>query len=159
MDIFLKEHKKFLLLLSKHQVNYLLIGGYAVISHGYERTTNDMDVWLEPTNENRDKFVNALREQGVVDNILKAVAKMDFTKPQVLTIGKKPNQIEFLTVVTGLNFDEANKQKVLVDLEDQQIGLLGYEDLIANKILTDRPQDKADVHMLQEIQQEKDKNK
>jgi hypothetical protein len=56
MDIMLEEHKKFLLLLLKHKVEFIVIGGYAVIYYGYERSTSDMDIWLKPTNKNRDKF-------------------------------------------------------------------------------------------------------
>lgn len=159
MDLFLKAHKIFLLLLLRHNVKFLLVGGYAVICHGYERTTNDMDVWLKPTNKNKDNFISALKEHGVDSERLEAVKKMDFAKPQVLAIGKKPNQIEFLTVVTGLNFDEADEQKIVVELEGRPIRLLGYEDLIANKILTGRLQDKADVEELQKIQRERNKNK
>lgn len=157
MELLLKEHKKFLLLLNKHQVKFLLIGGYAVIYHGYERTTNDMDIWLKPTNKNRDQFVSVLKAQGVVDEKLQAVKKMNFTKPQVLSIGKKPNQIEFLTVVAGLNFDEADESKETLALEKQQIGFLSYEDLLTNKMVTGRLKDKADVDILQKIRRAKDK--
>ena len=40
----------------------MLIGGYAVIYHGYERLTTDMDIFLEPENTNRDKLIPALTE-------------------------------------------------------------------------------------------------
>jgi hypothetical protein len=56
MDVMLREHKAFLLLLLKYKVEFILIGGYAVIFYGYERTTADMDIWLRPDNKNRDKF-------------------------------------------------------------------------------------------------------
>lgn len=47
MDLELPDDfKEFLKLLNSHQVEYLLIGGYAVGYHGYPRTTNDMDVWV-----------------------------------------------------------------------------------------------------------------
>jgi hypothetical protein len=36
---------EFLRLLNSHEVEYLLVGGYAVIIYGYPRTTGDMDVW------------------------------------------------------------------------------------------------------------------
>jgi hypothetical protein len=65
MDIFLDEHKEFLLLLLKHEVEFMLIGGYAVIFHGYERTTGDMDIWLKPSNENKEKFIEVLKSYGI----------------------------------------------------------------------------------------------
>lgn len=56
MEILLEEFKKMLMMLNKHKVNFMLIGGYAVIYHGFERSTSDMDIWLEPSNENRRKL-------------------------------------------------------------------------------------------------------
>ena len=42
----------------------MLIGGIAVNFHGYIRNTLDMDIWLAPTNENRDLFYNVLIDIG-----------------------------------------------------------------------------------------------
>ena len=50
MNIFIKEHREMLLMLIKHKVEFMIIGGYAVIYYGYGRTTNDMDIWLKPDN-------------------------------------------------------------------------------------------------------------
>src|SRR5690554_5005960 len=97
MNPFLNEHKKVLLLLIKHQVDFILIGGFAVIYHGYERTTGDMDLWLKPDNENRDRFMDALAEQGISTENLSIVKGMDFSIAQVMHIGEKPNKIDFLT--------------------------------------------------------------
>lgn len=83
MNLFLEAHKKILLLLLKHKVDFILIGGYAVIYHGYERTTADMDLWLKPENENRNRFIDALADHGVIQENLDTVKNMDFTKPQI----------------------------------------------------------------------------
>ena len=53
INIFLPEHVEILKAFNQNQVDYLLVIGYAVIYHGYERTTGDMDIWLKPTNENK----------------------------------------------------------------------------------------------------------
>ena len=53
MNILLDEHKATLINLLKSKIDFILIGGYAVIYHGYGSTTGDMDVWLKPDNENR----------------------------------------------------------------------------------------------------------
>ena len=50
---------EFLKLLRAHEVEYLLVGGYAVGFHGYPRTTNDLDVWVSPTPENARRLVSA----------------------------------------------------------------------------------------------------
>jgi hypothetical protein len=153
MSTFLKEHRKFLLLLVKHQVDFIVIGGYAVIYHGYERTTGDMDLWLKPSNENREKFIRALTEYGVIKEHLQKINTLDFAQPQVLHIGEKPNQIEFLTFTQGLNFEEAYQKKENLDLEGKQIPILHLSHLIATKMLLGRPQDLADIDKLKKIQQ------
>ena len=157
MDILLEEHKKLLLLLVKHNVEFMLIGGYAVIYYGYERLTSDMDIWLKPSNENRDKFIAALQEKGIMDEDINVISKMDFTEIQVLNLGEKPNKIDFLTKVHGLTFDEADLQKAYFPLKDKQIPIIHYHHLITLKMLAGRPQDKADVDILQKINQFKKK--
>ena len=153
MSLFLDEHKKFLLLLVKYKVDFILIGGYAVIYHGYERATGDMDLWLKPDNNNREKFIDALTEHGVVDEHLEIIRNLDFTRHQALHFGEKPNQMEFLTFTQGLDFEEAYMKKEIIELEGKQIPVLNFEDLIVTKMLLGRPQDKADVDKLKKIQQ------
>lgn len=64
MNILLEEHQEIIKVLLKHHVDFILIGGLAVIYHGYGRTTGDMDLWIKPTNENKHKLLNALSEAG-----------------------------------------------------------------------------------------------
>ncbi len=65
MNLFEEEIEHFLIVLSKHEVRYLLVGGLAVNFHGYSRTTGDVDLWLDESKENRVKLVNALKEYNV----------------------------------------------------------------------------------------------
>lgn len=155
MDLFLEEHKKFLLLLLKHNVDFLIIGGYAVIYHGYQRTTGDLDLWLKPTNNNRDRFINVLKEHGVTQRGIETVGQMDFTKPQVMYIGEKPNKIDFLTRIQGIGFEEAFEKKTFITLDEKKIPFLHFDHLVISKITLGRPQDKADIDMLQKIKQHK----
>ena len=61
INIFVEEHKQILFALIKNKVDFMIIGGYAVIHYGYHRNTGDMDIWLQTGNENRDKLINALK--------------------------------------------------------------------------------------------------
>jgi len=159
MDILLEEHKRFLLLLLKHEVEFMLIGGYAVIYYGYERGTADMDIWLKPTNENRDKFIDAAMEHGISVETAKALKSMDFESAKVLTIGNRPSQIDFLTKVQGLTYDEADKKKRMFPLKDKFIPIIQYNHLIIMKMITGRPQDKIDVDMLQKLNRKPNEEK
>ena len=65
MDIALPpDFKEFLKLLKENEVEYLLIGGYAIGYHGYPRATNDLDVWVAIHAQNAQKIVSTLQEFG-----------------------------------------------------------------------------------------------
>lgn len=49
--IFNQDFREFIESLNKYHVDYILVGGYAVILHGYQRSTGDLDVWIKPTEE------------------------------------------------------------------------------------------------------------
>ncbi len=157
MDVLLDEHKKILLLLLKHNVDFILIGGYAVIFYGYERTTSDMDIWLKPDNSNKQKLINALRERGILEEDINALSMFDFTTAKAFHIGKAPKKIDFLTKVQGVSYDEANNKKIFFPLKGKQIPIVQYHHLITMKMLTNRLQDKADIEKLQKLQRLKDK--
>ena len=55
----------FLKSLKENQVESLLVGGYAVVLHGYHRTTGDIDIWIKPTSENYGRLRKALAEFGL----------------------------------------------------------------------------------------------
>src|SRR5437867_12785878 len=44
--------EKVLALFKQHQVEYLIVGGYAVAFHGYPRFTRDLDLFYRQTPEN-----------------------------------------------------------------------------------------------------------
>lgn len=151
MDILLPEFKNMLLTMIKNEVDFLLIGGYAVIYYGYERTTGDMDIWLNPDNENRDKLVKAFRDFGIINEDLKALKNVDFTTTNAFFFGKKPRRIDFLTKISGVSYNEAVVKANHFPLGDKQIPIIHYDHLILSKITTGRAQDKADIDILQKI--------
>ena len=65
MDIFNPDFKDFILFLNQYQVQYMLVGGYAVILRGYSRSTGDMDIWVNKTPKNFKLLQNAIREFGL----------------------------------------------------------------------------------------------
>jgi len=60
-NIFNDDFQDFLKALNEFQVEYILVGGYSVILHGYSRTTGDMDIWVKKTKENYLKIGRAFR--------------------------------------------------------------------------------------------------
>ena len=152
MNIFFEEHQEVIKLLLKHEVDFLLVGGYAVVYHGYRRTTGDMDLWVRPSNENRDKLVNALSELGFEDEDLIVLGNMDFTAHQVFTLGSEPQKIDFLTKINQVSFEDANADKVIAEFENMLVPVINLNHLVLSKINSGRRKDEADVEELQKIQ-------
>ena len=152
INVLLEEHQDILRLLIKHQVNFILIGGYAVIHYGYERTTGDMDIWLELGNENRDKLIKALIDFGVDDLGIIKLEQTNFNSPlEVIRIGEPPRTIEFLTMISNVKFEDAITNVNYFLLEDFNVPVIHYNDLILSKLTSNRLKDKADIEELQRI--------
>ncbi len=151
MDFLFKPHKELLILLSEHKVDFLLIGGYSVIYYGYNRGTNDMDLWLKPDNENKNKFINALQKFGINPLDIDKLKKIDFSKTSMFYIGSPPDRIDFLTKVQNVEWDDAIKHVKYFPFENLQIPIVGFNELILMKMASDRMKDKADVEELQKI--------
>ena len=80
----------------------MLIGGYAVIHYGYERSTADMDIWLQLGNDNKNRLLKALEEFGITDDGIAELKKTDFTAPlPVFWFGHPPKTIDFIYVSSG----------------------------------------------------------
>ena len=157
MNFIIEKHKEMLIDLMNSSVDFLLVGGYAVIYHGYVRSTGDMDVWLKPDNENKMKLLSVLEKHLADKSGIEKVKKLDFSEVIVFHIGKEPEKIDFLTKIGGVNFDEAFSHKALLPIRNYHIPVLHLNDLIANKLLSARLKDKADVEELQKIERLKKK--
>lgn len=159
MIIFLEEHKQILRKLIDSNVDFILVGGYAVNYHGYNRPTGDMDILLRPDNENKKKLLSMLSNEGFTEKSLKNVADLDFTKPAVFHIGSPPKRIDFLTRISRINFDEAWDAKQILPMENYKIGVIHLHHLILTKMGTGRDRDKGDVTELQKIEELKKNSK
>ena len=132
-----------------HQVVFLLIGGYAVNFYGYGRYTGDIDFWLEPSNENKAKFITALKTLSNNTELIEYANQLDFTLKQSIQIGKVPHRIDFLTYVNLVDFDEAWEKRKQIPFHDQMLQIVHYDHLIVMKFNTGRPKDKLDIEELQ----------
>jgi len=159
MIIHYEAHQRFLKVLLQHQVKFLLIGGYAVNFHGYNRTTGDMDIWLAPTNENKKHLINALQAEDFDEEQLEQLGEMDFSQPVVFYTGQAPLRIDFLTTIKRLTFEEAYEQKVFLTIDDYDIPVINLQHLVLSKINNNRTQDKADIEALQKIMQQRKADK
>jgi predicted nucleotidyltransferase len=159
MNIFTESHQELLKSLIKHQVNFLLIGGYAVIYYGYKRTTGDMDLWFEPSNENKLKLIPVLQEFGFDKEDVTHISQLDFTKHLAFHFWEEPERVDCLTKISNVDFEDAFKQKMIADIEGILVPIIQYKHLIMSKMTTNRLKDKADIEELQKIEEIKKNNK
>jgi predicted nucleotidyltransferase len=129
-------------------VEYLLIGGYAVIVHGYVRNTNDIDVVVSNDPENVERCLDALEDFGFGGPRLRA-ALTSYEK-DVVRMGVEPMKIEILNYLNGVDFAQAYGRRVTKTVEDIEINVIALQDLIANKENVARLQDLLDVEKLKE---------
>jgi len=159
MDITDDFYLNFITLLNKHEVEYLLIGGFAVNFHGYARTTHDMDLWINPEKANSARLLTAIDEFGFDVSILKGVylAKQEPIKLPHDTISFK--KIEILADISGVyDFQAAYNNKVDAPYNDISLKFIGYDDLIKNKLSSAPPKDYNDLHTLKLIAEERKLN-
>lgn len=136
----------FVQLCNKHNVKYLVIGGFAVSVHGYPRYTKDLDICIQRTEENAEKLLMVMDDFGFASLKL---AKEDFLKPNLITqLGHEPLRIDILNEIDGISFDEAWTNRKVVNYQNIEVPFIGYSDLLKVKLKAGRPQDIADVEKL-----------
>ena len=146
-NIFNEHFRDFIKALNDNNVEYVLVGGMAVILHGYVRGTGDLDVWVNKTKDNYRKLVNAFAQFGmpVFDMTEDLFLGNEF---DVWGIGVQPVRIEIMTVVKGLNFEDTYKQSQFYNEDGLQIRFLHLNHLLQAKKAAGRFRDLDDIDQL-----------
>jgi hypothetical protein len=147
-NIFNTDFRDFIDALNKNGVKYILIGGYSVILHGYSRTTGDMDLWVERSEENYLKIKNAFENFGM--------PVFDMTKENflhhpvwdVFTFGTPPVAIDLMINLEGFNFQEFYERSVKFHDNGLEISVIHKNDLISAKQKAGRSKDLNDLENL-----------
>ncbi len=130
----------------------MIIGGNAVIFHGFIRYTGDIDFFYEDTVDNRDALCSALKEFWG-GTVAEASSPDDLASPgAVIQFGRPPNRIDLLNRIEGVIFSEAWPRHVDAVLHDEHgelvLHYLGKEDLLENKKTVGRRRDLDDFDAL-----------
>jgi hypothetical protein len=136
-NIFNTDFRDFIEILNKHEVKYVLVGAYAVILHGYRRTTGDMDVWIKNDEENYKCLVKVFYEFGL--------PLIDLTKENFL------DNSNILTALKGCDFDEAyNLSQIFIE-DDLPIRFININTLRTSKKAVGRFKDLDDLEKLKDL--------
>jgi hypothetical protein len=138
-----QDFQEFVELFVAHEVEFLIVGGYALAAHGHPRYTKDLDVWVWIGEENASRIIAAIEAFGFGDLGLTAA---DFQDPEVMVqLGHEPQRIDILTYASGLDFSDAYENRVYITIGNVQVPFISVDDLRTNKLATGRPRDIADV--------------
>ena len=148
MNLF-KDFADFITLLKKYNIDYLVVGGYAVGIHSQARATQDIDFWIRPSKENAENLIKLLNEFGAPDINLSVD---DIINPDVVVqFGKPPLRIDILAAIDGVDFDTAFKNRFVHDLGPvKEVNFISYDDLLKNKKTSARQKDNFDLQWLKD---------
>lgn len=149
MNIFQDEHIEVLNLLLEENVEFLIVGGFAVNFYGYRRSTGDVDLWLKPDNFNKSKLIKVFNRMDIEYTDIQHLESLDFESHLAFHVGEEPARIDFLTYIAGVEWNNAWAVKTMVDIDKLSIPFIHKNHLIESKIMTGRAQDIADIEGLQ----------
>jgi hypothetical protein len=131
---------------NEEAVEYVVLGGHAVIAHGYLRTTADIDIFVGSSSENADRLLRALYRYGYKNGEFE---REDFTRvPNYLSFNRYDEWIDLMTFTLGVTFDECYRNRVVLLIENVPTNVISLPDLIRNKQALGRPQDLLDLENL-----------
>ncbi len=135
-------------LLNANNVEYMIVGGYALAFYGHPRTTGDIDIWVKPDNANAEKILKALDDFGFGGLGLNVD---DFNTPdKIVQLGYPPVRIDLLTSLSGITWEEAINHIVYSEYANVPVKIIGLEAFKKNKKVTGRLKDLADLESLDE---------
>lgn len=131
------------------EARFIVVGAHALAAHGVPRVTGDLDVWVEPTEENATRVWAALGEFGAPLEAL-GVRKTDFLGlDQVVQIGLPPYRVDLMTSISGVTFAEAWDDRLPGELFGVPVAYLGRATFLRNKRASGRPKDLEDIRSLE----------
>lgn len=138
--------------LNESGVEYMLIGGFAVILHGNVRTTKDIDLLVNTSKENIKKLKKVL--SNLPDHAADEIRESDVKKYEVVRVADEI-VVDLMAMACGIDFETAKKDIQIVDIEGVKIPVASKELLIKMKD-TIRHSDKLDAEFLRwRIEEEK----
>lgn len=142
----IEDLKEFVRLLDAHEVKYLLVGGAAVNTLAYIRMTEDLDFWLQRSEDNAERTLSALEAFGFAGEF----SRQDLLDPKaVLMLGRPPNRIDLLTWISGCEFDDCYARRTYENLDGVVVPMISLQDLLVNKKASGRHKDLADVEEIE----------
>jgi len=130
--------------LNSNEVEYLVIGGYAVNYYGFARATAHLDIWIGIAPGNGERIAKVVREFGFAQ----ADAATFLEPGKVIRMGVPLVRLEILTTISGVEFAGCYARRRQAELDGVRINLIRLDDLKRNKEASGRLKDRLDLERL-----------
>lgn len=141
-----QDYKDILSCLKEEEVEFIVVGAFALAAHGLPRATGDIDIWIRNSKANAEKVIRSLVKFGAP---VSALTIEDLTSSDmIIQIGVEPCRIDLITGVDGLEFDEAWKNRLHISVDNIGFYILSMQDLLKNKVAAGREKDFGDIAWL-----------
>ena len=144
-NIFNNDFTEFLGQLNKHDVEYVLVGGYSVILHGYSRTTGDMDILVNKTKDNYLRLSKAFQDFGMPTFDMTENNFLSNPSFNVFSFGRQPVAIDIMTAIKGASFQEIYEEAVEFQAGAVKVRTIDVAKLIQTKKAAGRHKDLDDI--------------
>ncbi len=138
--------------LLEHKVQFLVIGAWALPAYGYERMTRDIDILINPTDENIQNTMKALKKTGYdIDEL----EYKELFKTKKILFRQYILHTDIHPFATGITFEDVWESKVETTIKGIKVFIPSLDALIQMKSAAGREKDKLDLLFLQEVQKRK----
>ena len=158
MDVMDENLLEFWQKLNNNQVLYIMVGGLSVNFNGHNRVTDDLDIWIKDTLENRQRFRKAFNDLGYGDFL--SFETTQFIPGWSQFYVGQGIVLDIMTTMKGLeeySFDECYKEASVAAIDGIKVPFLHINHLLQNKRAVARPKDLDDIRELEKIQEERRK--
>ncbi|PJA42405.1 MAG: hypothetical protein CO182_02665 [Lysobacterales bacterium CG_4_9_14_3_um_filter_62_6] len=138
-----RDLREFFELLVSNKVRFLLVGGAAVIAHGYVRSTEDFDFWVARDADNARRLAQTIDQFGFASAGFCAEDFME--EGQVFMLGRAPNRVDLLTSISARDFEDCYPRHVDIVMDGVTLPVIALEDLLINKRACGRNKDRGDI--------------
>jgi hypothetical protein len=148
--------ERILQVLAEHRVDYVIVGGVAVQTHGHVRTTVDIDIYPRPERANLARLADALNALSarVLNPGSEGIAIDAATLPRATMwqFATLHGAVDVLHDAPGAApYEELRARALEIRLGELRLAVAGRDDLISMKRASGRPVDLEDLAVLTEL--------
>lgn len=150
-----KDFREFAELLIKYEIDFMVIGGYAMAGHGKIRNTVDIDFWIDNSDDTCARLLKVIDDFGFSSL---GFTFDDLKEPgMMLQFGVPPFRIDVITQISGVDFIDCYPRRIYANIHNVLLPVLSIDDMLANKRASNRDKDQLDVKTLLSIKKKNQK--